>query len=164
MKEMSEGLVVKNQTATNSKSIEEHDEDDSIATANSKPIKNAKKTRVQRRKQREQKEADNERALVKLEKKKLSDIYKLKILKKQIEAKEKKEEILRQKRMEKCKRESTMPKTLSKIKFEPLDHDFQLPVELSGNLRNCKPSKTLLQDRYKSFQQRNIIAPAVIKL
>lgn len=163
MKEMSEGLP-KNQTS-NFKSIEKDDDNDSsIVIANSKPVKNMKKTLVQRRKQQEQKQAANERTLDRLEKKKVSDIYKLKILQKQIETKEKKQELLRQKRMKKHERESFMPKTLSKTKFEPINPDFQLAEELTGNLRNCQPSKHLLKERYKSLQQRNIIAPAVIKL
>lgn len=163
MEEMSEGLA-KNQTSN--KFIEgDHDkeEDTSSVVANSNSVKNTKKTLVQRRKQQEQKQAANERELSKLEKKKVSDIYKLKILQKQIEAKEKKQEFLRRKRMKKHEK-SFMSKNLSKTKFEPIDPDFQLAEELTGNLRNCKPSKILLKERYKSFQQRNIIAPAVIKL
>lgn len=165
IEEMSEGLP-KNQIS-NFKFIEEdHDEeeDSSIMIANNLPVKNVKKTLVQRRKQREQKQAANERKLSKLEKKKVSDIHKLKILQKQIEAKEKKQEFLQQKRMKKHKRESFMSKNLSKTKFEPLDPDFQLAEELTGNLKNCKPSKNLLKERYKSLQQRNIVAPTVIKL
>ncbi|XP_025995808.1 ribosome biogenesis protein NOP53 [Solenopsis invicta] len=161
MKEMSEGLS-KNCITLNYKS--DHDQEDSAEKTNSKSVKNNKKTLVQKRKQREQKQAVKERTLVKLEKKKVSDIYKLKVLQKEIEAKEKKQEFLRQKRIKKYERESLMPKTLSRTKFEPIDPDFQLAEELTGNLRNCKPSKNLLKERYKSLQQRNIIAPAVIKL
>lgn len=167
MKEMSEGLPIEKQTTSNSEPTKEdciEEEDMLVAITNSKLIKNVKKTLVQRRKQREQKQAANERTLVKTEKKKVSDIYKLKVLKKQIEAKERKEDLLRQKRIKKRERESTMPKILSKTKFEPLDPDFQLSEELCGNLRNCNSSKSLLQDRYKSLQERNIIAPSVIKL
>jgi len=168
MKEMLEGLphTAKNQTTINLKFIKaDHDEEDTlIATANDKSVKNIKKTLVQKRKQREQKQMANERVLGKLEKKKISDIYKLKALQKEIEVKERKQEILRQKRVKKCERESVMPKTLSKTKFEPIDPDFQLTEELTGNLRNCKPSKNLLKERYKSLQQRNIIVPTVIKL
>ncbi|KYN33330.1 hypothetical protein ALC56_12041 [Trachymyrmex septentrionalis] len=165
MKEMLEGLP-ENQTALSFKSVEEDHEEENSSTiiANDKSKKNIKKTRVQKRKQREQKQAINKRALMKIEKKKISDIYKLKTLQKQIEAKERKQEILRQKRMKKHERESLMPKTLSKTKFEPIDPDFQLAEELTGNLRNLKPSNNLLKERYKSLQQRNIIAPAVIKL
>ncbi|EZA54036.1 hypothetical protein X777_05885 [Ooceraea biroi] len=162
MKEMSEGLPNINKTTVNSKSAQEdqeEEEEDSSVVGNDKTVKNIKKTLVQRRKQREQKQEANERALMKCEKKKLSDVYKLNILQKQIEAKEKKEELLRQKRMKKCERESTMPRTLGRIKFEPMDSDFQLMEELTGNLRNCKPSMNLLKDRYKSLQQRNIVAP-----
>ncbi|KYM94512.1 hypothetical protein ALC62_14955 [Cyphomyrmex costatus] len=164
MKEMLEGLP-NNQTASNFESIEDDNEENlSIIIANNKSRNNVKKTRVQKRKQREQKQAIKERALIKLEKRKVADIYKLRNLQKQLEAKEKKQEFLRQKRMKKRERESLMPKTLSKIKFEPIDPDFQLAEELTGNLRNCKPSNSLLKDRYKSLQQRNIIPPAIIKL
>lgn len=163
LKEMSEGLPTKQ--TTNLKSTEEdNNEEDLSKMANNKPVKNVKKTLVQRRKQREQKQATNERIITKINKKKISDIYRLKNLQQQIEVKEKKQEFLRRKRMMRRDRESIMPKILSKTKFEPLDPDFQLAEELTGNLRNCKPSMTLLKDRYKSLQQRNIIAPAVIKL
>jgi len=163
MKEMSEGLLM-NQTSNFKLIKEDHKEEDdsSITKANAKSMK--KKTLVQRRKQREQKQAANKRASNKLEKKKVSDIYKLKILQKQIETKEKKQEFMRHKRMKKHEKESLMPKNLSKIKFEPIDPDFQLAEELTGNLRNCKASKNLLKERYKSLQQRNIIAPTIIKL
>lgn len=160
---MSEGLLM-NQTSNFKFIKEDHNEEDdsSITIANAKPMK--KKTLVQRRKQREQKQATNKRASDKLEKKKVSDIYKLKILQKQIEIKEKKQEFMRHKRMKKHEKESFMPKNLSKIKFEPIDPDFQLAEELTGNLRNCKASKNLLKERYKSLQQRNVIAPTIIKL
>lgn len=166
IKEMSEGLPIKDATINlNSiESISIKEEDLSIGTENKKSVKNIKKTLVQRRKQREEKKAANERALAKLEKKKVSDIYKLKVLQTQIATKEKKEESLRQERSKKREKMSTVPKRLSKIKFEPLDPDYQLSEELTGNLRNCVPSKSLLRDRYNSLQQRNVIAPAVIKL
>ncbi|KAL6263100.1 hypothetical protein P5V15_005902 [Pogonomyrmex californicus] len=167
MKEMLEGLLENKQITEDLKLIEKDNyekEDSSIVKANSKFVKNTKKTLVQRRKQQEQKQAANECILAKLEKKKISDIYKLKTLQKQIETEEKKQVFLQQKRMKKCERESVMPKILSKTKFEPIDPDFQLAEELTGNLRNCKPSKNLLKERYKSLQQRNIIAPTVIKL
>lgn len=162
---MSEGLLI-NQTSNFKFIKEDHNEEDdsSITIANAKANAMKKKTLVQKRKQREQKQAANKRASDKLEKKKVSDIYKLKILQKQIEAKEKKQEFMRHKRMKKHEKESFVPKNLSKIKFEPIDPDFQLAEELTGNLRNCKASKNLLKERYKSLQQRNVIAPTIIKL
>ncbi|KAL0130928.1 hypothetical protein PUN28_002489 [Cardiocondyla obscurior] len=170
MKEMLQGLSTaqslnsKSGEKDSDKEEENDDKNSSTAVTNKKPVKNAKKTLVQRRKQREQKQATNIHALDKLKKKKISDIYKLKALQKQIEEKEKKQELLRQKRIKKHEINLSMPKTLSKTKFEPIDPDFQLAEELTGNLRNCNPSKNLLKERYKSFQQRNIIPPATIKL
>jgi nucleolar protein 53 len=169
MKEMSEGLMIKDGTigTVNSGSAKEdqnEEEDSSVVKADNKIVKNVKKTLVQRRKQREQKQEANKRSLVKCEKKKLSDIYKLRVMQKDIETLEKKQEFLRQKRMKKREEKSSLPKTLGRIKFEAMDSDFQLTEELTGNLRNCKSSMNLLKDRYKSLQQRNIIVPTVIKL
>jgi len=170
MEEMSEGLIIKNRTmdTVNSESDQEDKNEEEYSSSVEKNTKvvtrDKKKTLVQKRKQREQKQETYERSLIKSKKKKLSDIYKLKAMQNDIETIEKKQELLRQKRAEKREKKSTSTKTLGRIKFEPIDPDFQLMEELSGNLRNCKSTMSLLKDRYKSLQQRNIIAPTVIKL
>ncbi|KAJ8880570.1 hypothetical protein PR048_017040 [Dryococelus australis] len=51
------------------------------------------------------------------------------------------------------------PKKLSRAKFEPLELEFNLASELSGNLRNIKPQGSLLKSRFNSLQMRNIIEP-----
>ncbi|KAF7398568.1 hypothetical protein HZH66_006465 [Vespula vulgaris] len=127
-------------------------------------VKNKKKTLVARRKQKEQKILAHKLAQAKLEKRKVSDIYKLKLLQKQIDAKEKKEKVLQEKRHEQKKLKSVETKTLSKVKFEPVEPSFTLAEELTGNLRNVTRIGNLLKDRYKSLQQRNIVAPANIVL
>lgn len=175
LKEMSEGLPIKKGQTNASKSKnnddstddDENDDDadmDSNITCLAKPVKNKKKTLVERRKQKERKVLAHKTALAKLEKKKVSDIYKLKLLNKQIAAKEKKENMLREKRLKQQKLKSLAPKTLSKVKFEPAEPVFTLAEELSGNLRNVSRTGNLLKDRYKSLQQRNIVAPANVVL
>ncbi|KAK2587379.1 hypothetical protein KPH14_003096 [Odynerus spinipes] len=168
LKEMSEGLPVKDQTeASKSNNDDDNDNDEDIdpnITSVNPPVKNKKKTLVARRKQKEQKMLAHKIAQAKLEKKKVSDIYKLKLLHKQIAAKDKKERMLQEKRLKLKKLKSVGPKTLSKVKFEPVDPAFTLAEELSGNLRNVSRTSNLLKDRYKSLQQRNIVAPANVVL
>ncbi|CAL7941974.1 unnamed protein product [Xylocopa violacea] len=165
IKELLEGLKGDGNRDTNEDADGDKDEDDDPTVKSiNPPVRNLKKTRVQRRKQREQRELQHKKQQEKIEKKKISDIYKLKQLDKQIAAKERKEKILRKKRL-KIKALKTMEtKTLSKVKFEPLQPDFKLANELTGNLRNAEPTGNLLKDRFKSLQQRNIVAPSNIKL
>lgn len=156
---MSEGLKSENDRNPN----EDEDDDPTVRFVNS-VVRNQKKTRVQRRKQKEQKDLAHRKRQEKVERKKSSDIYKLKLLNSQLAAKERKQKILREKRLKKKALKEAGTKTLSKVKFEPLEPDFKLSNELTGNLRNTEPANSLLKDRFKSLQKRNIVAPANIKL
>lgn len=158
IKELMEGL--------NTKVEKNEDDDDGDPTVKSvnPPVRNLKKTRVQRRKQKEQRILALKMKHEKVEKRKLSDIYKLKHLGRQLIAKDKEEDVSKEKRLKKKALKATGTKTLSKVKFEPAEHDFKMAKELTGNLRNSEPTGNLLKDRFKSLQQRNIVAPANIRL
>lgn len=49
------------------------------------------------------------------------------------------------------------PHRLSKFAFEEEEIDIAMPEDISGNLRNLKPEGSLLKDRFKSLQKRNIL-------
>merc|ERR1712123_333679 len=49
------------------------------------------------------------------------------------------------------------PMKLSNYDYEPLDIELKLTDELTGNLRNLKQEGSLLEDRFKSLQKRNMI-------
>ena len=85
----------------------------------------------------------------------------LKFLNQEIEARGKKLAKLQEKRDKIRAIKEKEPKQLSKRKFEPLDLEFNLVEELNGNLRCIKPEGNILEDRYKSFQRRNVIEPTV---
>lgn len=51
------------------------------------------------------------------------------------------------------------PKVLGKLKYEAPDIEIKLTEELQPTLRQLKPEGHLLEDRFKSFQRRNIIEP-----
>nr|XP_003707503.1 PREDICTED: uncharacterized protein CG1785 [Megachile rotundata] len=157
LKDMLEGLKPEENNDS------DKDDDPTVKSVNP-PVRNEKKTRVQRRKQKEQKALAYKKQQEKLEKKKVSDIYKLRLFNKQLASKERKEKVQKERKLKKKALKALGPKTLSKVKFEPLETDFKLATELTGNLRNAEPITNLLQDRFKSLQQRNIIAPAKLKL
>lgn len=49
------------------------------------------------------------------------------------------------------------PHRLSKFAFEEEEIDINAPEDIPGNLRNLKPEGSVLSDRFKSLQRRNII-------
>ncbi|XP_018576389.1 ribosome biogenesis protein NOP53 [Anoplophora glabripennis] len=152
--EMSEGLPSKNGT-----NIEENEISDNEHKSVNPPTKNTKKTLKQRKKQKEQLELEKRRRLIKLEKKKITDICKLNILNKKIEAIEKKQNILREKRMKRAEQKKNNTKVLNSAKFEEPDLEFSMGQDIAGNLKNMKVEGNLLFDRFKSMQKRNLLAP-----
>lgn len=123
---MSQGLPDK------SKSDVGKENDNEEYRAINPPALNKKKDKKQRRKQKEQKQQEKLRMDSKTEQKKISDIYKLKKLNKFIESKEKKNEKLQKKRTEKRTVLKSQTKTISKVKFENPDLDFQMGQDISG--------------------------------
>lgn len=56
------------------------------------------------------------------------------------------------------------PHRLARRKFEDEEIQVEFSPEALGNLRKMKPLGSILVDRFKSLQKRNIIAPAVRRL
>lgn len=154
MKEMLQGIVKEEGE------VKDEPDSDEFHSINP-PVKNKKKDLKQRRKQREQLELQKTRSAVKVEKKKVADIYKLRFLDKEIERTESKASLLRDKREKRKKLKALEPKRLSKVAYEPDEVYFNNIGDLCGNLRNLKPEGSMLRDRYKSMQKRNILEPAV---
>lgn len=154
LEEMSQGLP--NDQDPNDE-IEEYPGDNPYKSVNP-PVENKKKTEKQRRKQKEQILLRESRLLAKQEKKKTVEIHKLKMIKAQIENREKK--LQKQKeRKEKLKMfKSKETKQLGQLKYEEPDMVFSMREDLTGNLRNLRTKGSLLTDRFRSLQKRNILA------
>lgn len=158
---MSEGLPLQENGA---EAPEDEDNDPVLRAINPPTSRENKKTLLQRRKQKEQEQIKQQRLKEKIEKRKVADIYHLRQLKKQISKKQKQEELAKEKKLKLQAQKALEPKVLSRNKFEPLEQEFQLGEELAGNLRNAQPAGNLLKDRFKSLQQRNIVAPSTVVL
>lgn len=52
---------------------------------------------------------------------------------------------------------------LGRVKFVEPEIHFNNAIEISGNLRNLKQEGSLMVDRYKSLQKRNILAPNKVR-
>lgn len=156
MVEMSEGMPSKSDEI---EIKEEQDEDLNHISINP-PVKNKKKTPQQRRKQQEQLKLEQQRKALKTEKRKIGDIHRIKVLQKVLEKTEKKQEKLRQIRKVRAEKKKLQPKVLSSTKFEAPDDEFQMGEDISGNLRGLKKEGSLLSDRFKSLQKRNILEPS----
>ncbi|XP_051521636.1 ribosome biogenesis protein NOP53-like isoform X2 [Myxocyprinus asiaticus] len=55
--------------------------------------------------------------------------------------------------------QKSMPRRLGRLKFQAPDLDVQLSNELASSLRGLKPEGSILKDRFKSLQKRNLIEP-----
>merc|ERR1711971_1255758 len=80
------------------------------------------------------------------------EVMRVKSLKKELS----KEDQKTQENQERREKQS-VPIQLSNSKYEPQELELKLSDELTGNLRNLSPEGSLLEDRFKSMQRRNMI-------
>ncbi|KAJ6638806.1 Ribosome biogenesis protein NOP53 [Pseudolycoriella hygida] len=158
-KEMSAGIEELEGNVPDFKIDDSSDSDTYKAVNPAVIVKRKDKKKV--RKAREQKVIQQKLLKAKLEKKKVTDIHRIRHLKEEIKEME---ESLKDARKLKAKRkqeEKFEPRRLGKVVFQEQDIDFSMPEAICGNLRNVKSEGSLLKDRFKSLQQRNILAPSV---
>ncbi|KAG1662397.1 Ribosome biogenesis protein NOP53 [Nymphon striatum] len=90
-----------------------------------------------------------------------NEIFRLKQMKKEITEKEK---IIAEKSMKSSKRKADKlykPARIGKYRYQDPDMEVVLTEELTGSLRQLKPEGHLLEDRFKSFQKRNVLQPSI---
>lgn len=86
-------------------------------------------------------------------------MYKKQIVKSEVKLKEKLE-----KHKNELKDKKVLPRRLARRKFEDEEIQVEDSPEALGNLRKVKPLGSILVDRFKSLQKRNIIAPTVRRM
>lgn len=148
--EMSQGLFAENDAEGDA---DESDYESTLAA----PVRAFnRKTKQQRRKEKEKQEELKRLETERKEKMQQNEIFRLKALKKEMKIADEEAE----KRREKKEIETSSlikPKRLSRYKYESPDCEIQLSAELSGSLRTLKQEGNLFEDRFKSLQRRNII-------
>ncbi|TMW53390.1 hypothetical protein DOY81_001512 [Sarcophaga bullata] len=164
LKEMSAGMDDEEEEQNDDNKGEEtngvDDEDAPYSTINP-PVENKKKTKAVRNKELKQKELQKKLAEKKALKKQIADLNRIKSLKAEVLAEEEELNELKKKRKKTALKKKFEPKRLGRLKYVEPDQDLTMPDDLSGNVRNIKQESSLLVDRFKNFQKRNILPVSV---
>ncbi|KAK7882791.1 hypothetical protein WMY93_028965 [Mugilogobius chulae] len=118
-----------------------------------------KKTERQRKKERAEKVKEQRRLAEKQEVEKRQQLFQLRTIKTTIKKQDEKTKEKQTKRKAKQEAQKSQPRRLGRLKFQPQDMEIQLSDELAGSLRRLKPEGSVLKDRFKSLQKRNLIEP-----
>jgi nucleolar protein 53 len=119
-------------------------------------------SRQKKRHEREEKEKQRLVQAKKAENARLSEVYRIKSIQKDIARTEKKQKVRLAKIIEKkIAHEKFGQKKLGKHKYKELSLNPTLSDELSGRLVSTTPQTTLLEERFNSLQKRNILEPRV---
>ncbi|UXI17295.1 Ek otx/otd like protein [Sarcoptes scabiei] len=158
--EMSQGLFANanDQSENQNESVEQEQELLGIKLKQPKP-----KTKAQKRRALKEKMLRRQRKMAKIERSKENDIYRLKAIEQEICEQEKRSETRSKIRQLKHIQSLYKPKRLGKGPFEPIDTELSAPKELNGTLRSLRTKGSILQDRFKSFQKRNLIESSSTK-
>eukprot|EP00092_Neocalanus_flemingeri_P006855 GFUD01007400.1.p1 GENE.GFUD01007400.1~~GFUD01007400.1.p1 ORF type:complete len:500 (+),score=173.07 GFUD01007400.1:95-1501(+) len=159
MQEMSEGIVELNADTENTEveedadnASEEDSEEDCSNTPGLKP-----KTRRQKRDKRKRMFEEQKKARERDLKIRDSEVARVKSIKKELHVEELQAIVNQDKKQEALEKKMSGPIKLSNYDYEPQDIEIKLSDELTGNLRNLKQEGSLLEDRFKSLQRRNMI-------
>ena len=129
------------------------------------PVKNKKKDHKARRKQKERIEERERLKREKINKKKITDIYKLRKLESSISKRERSQAAERVKRATKrAERASVAMPSLNAHKVPVREPDLVQPQELSGDLRNIDANANLLRERFESLQHRGALAASRVMM
>jgi nucleolar protein 53 len=173
MKEMSQGLGLE---GDDDDEEEDGDEDgdqngddegiDEEGALISNPVIRAqnRKSKAQKRKEKLLKMMMDKKKLEREDKRRVASVFSIKKLKKEIREAEDTSKEKQKKREAKKIAKLYAPHRLSVHKFQEQDMPLQLSSELSSSLRGLRAEGDLLQERFKSFQKRNLIEPRVVNL
>eukprot|EP00061_Rhincodon_typus_P016896 g45348.t1 len=120
-----------------------------------------KKTEKERKKEKLMKKQRHRLKQQKDAQQKQQDLFRLRSIKGEVKELELKLAKRKAKRVEKRKAEANKPRRLGRLKYEDPDLDVKLSDELTGTLRALKPEGSILADRFKSLQKRNLIEPRI---
>lgn len=146
---------------------EEDDNEDSASESDEEEEEGAvgaiavtqKKTERQRKREKAEKIKEQQRLADKDQMEKRQQLFQLRTIKASIKKQDQKTKAKQIQRKDKQEAEKSQPRRLGRLKFQPQDMEVQLSDELAGSLRQLKPEGSVLKDRFKSLQKRNLIEP-----
>ncbi|XP_070826472.1 ribosome biogenesis protein NOP53 [Chaetodon trifascialis] len=153
LREQVEGLV--DEEDEEEVALNEEDEDVTVGAITLA----AKKTERQRKKEKADKIKEQQRLADRRQTDQHQQLFQLRSIKTAIRQQDQKTKARRAQRKAKQEAQKAQPRRLGKLKFQAQDLEVQLSDELAGSLRQLKPEGSVLKDRFKSLQKRNLIEP-----
>ncbi|KAG7237154.1 hypothetical protein INR49_032650 [Caranx melampygus] len=118
-----------------------------------------KKTERQRKREKADKIKEQQRLADRQRVDRRQQLFQLRSIKSSIKQQQQRTEERQKLRKAKQEAQKSQPRRLGRLKFQPQDLEVQLSDELAGSLRRLKPEGSVLKDRFKSLQKRNLIEP-----
>ena len=153
LKEMSEGIV-ELEDDEDQEELPEEPEDEDIEKV---VVGNKPRTRRQKRDQRKRMFEDQRKERERSVRLRETEISRLKSIRKELNSAETKVAANISKKKVEAEQKLLGPQKLSNYKYEAPDLEIKLSDELTGNLRTLKQEGSLLEDRFKSMQRRNMV-------
>jgi len=157
IQEMSEGIKELEKEEDQSEEEVENEEEEEEDEVKCQKLVGRKRRRDRRARLFEENKKRREMEIKKEE----QEVMRLKSIKKELKVDDKVTEERKKKKEEADVEKRKGAIQLSNYKFENQDLEIKLSDELTGNLRNLKSEGSLLEDRYKSMQKRNVIETRV---
>uniref|UniRef100_A0A7N6A0X5 Ribosome biogenesis protein NOP53 n=1 Tax=Anabas testudineus TaxID=64144 RepID=A0A7N6A0X5_ANATE len=155
-REQVEGLVEEDEEEEDAETVPNEEEEDVTVGAITQA---EKKTEKQRKREKAYKIKEQQRLADRRQTGRQQQLFQLRSIKASIKQDEEKTETKQKLRKAKQEAQKAQPRRLGKLKFQPQDMEVQLSDELAGSLRQLKPEGSVLKDRFKSLQKRNLIEP-----
>ncbi|XP_010739547.2 ribosome biogenesis protein NOP53 [Larimichthys crocea] len=152
--EQVEGLV-EEENEEEEVALDEEEEDGAVGAI----VLADKKTEKKRKREKAEKIKEQQRLADRRQTDQRQQLFQLRSIKASIKQQAQKTQAKQIKRKAKQEAQKAQPRRLGKLKFQPQDMEVQLSDELAGSLRRLKPEGSVLKDRFKSLQKRNLIEP-----
>ncbi|KAA0701708.1 Ribosome biogenesis protein NOP53 [Triplophysa tibetana] len=153
--EQVEGLIEEEEEETEQMRSEEDTEDTAVGPS----ATHKKKTEKQRRKEKEERIKELQKKAERQVIDRRQQLFQMQSIRDNLKTQEQVTKMRQVQRKANHEAEKSMPRRLGILKFQTPDLDVQLSDELPGSLRCLKPEGSILKDRFKSFQKRNLIEP-----
>ncbi|KAJ8403781.1 hypothetical protein AAFF_G00346490 [Aldrovandia affinis] len=118
-----------------------------------------KKTERQRKREKAEKEKEQRRRVLQSLTGRRQQLFQLRSIRAELKTREQRTKQRQAQRRARQEAQKTMPRRLGKLKFQAPDLEVQLSDEIPGSLRSLRPEGSILKDRFKSLQKRNLIEP-----
>ncbi|XP_072524728.1 ribosome biogenesis protein NOP53 [Salminus brasiliensis] len=118
-----------------------------------------KKTERQRKREKDERIKELQKAAARKMIDSRQQLFKLRSIDLELKKREQKTKMRQIQRKTRQEAQKALPRRLGRLKFQAPDLDVQLSDELAGSLRTLKPEGSVLKDRFKSLQKRNLIEP-----